>query len=359
MNRIFIIGLGPGDYNYLTPKAISILTSGSLIHLRTQNHPCVKELCNQGMQFKSFDEFYDKATDFDSLYFNIAQTIIDLQEHSDVYYALPGNPHVAERTTKIILESSKLKGIKTVVIPGVSFIDAMINTLKIDPIDGLNIVDALDEDAKINPQCQNIFVQLHSQLVASLLKIRLMEHYDDNTPVTIVKSAGVKESQELIKIPLYQLDRSENSFDHLTSLYIEKMPPGNDTIDELIAIIRHLRSGEGDPWYENLTTYKSIIDDIIEEIEELKEAIEEDDICGIEEELGDSLMALLFNAVLAEDLGDFTLRDSIRGIIEKLIRRHPHVFGDEKADTLEQAMYLYERAKALDKLNSRRKKRKK
>lgn len=105
------------------------------------------------------------------------------------------------------------------------------------------------------------------------------------------------------------------------------MKPGHTTFDELISIMRRLRGPGGCPWdaeqtHESLTRY------LLEETYEVIEAIESGSPGHLKEELGDLLLQPVFHAAIAEESGAFTMDDVIRGLCEKLVRRHPHVFGD-------------------------------
>jgi MazG family protein len=96
---------------------------------------------------------------------------------------------------------------------------------------------------------------------------------------------------------------------------------------QLLAIVDRLRSPQGCPW-DRQQTPQSLIPYLLEETYEVIESIEEGNHNGLKEELGDLLLHILFQGQLAQEHGRFTLADSIQTISEKLIRRHPHVFGD-------------------------------
>ena len=112
----------------------------------------------------------------------------------------------------------------------------------------------------------------------------------------------------------------------------------------------HLRSPEGCPWDQE-QTHKSLTRCLIEEVSETLEAIDEDDMELLEEELGDLLLQVVFHAQIAKENGSFDIEDVARGISDKLVRRHPHVFGDEKGtiDQADQVVYRWEQVKAEEK----------
>ena len=115
-------------------------------------------------------------------------------------------------------------------------------------------------------------------------------------------------------------------------------------------IMAHLRSPEGCPWDQE-QTHQSLTRCLIEEVSETLEAIDEDDMELLEEELGDLLLQVVFHAQIAKENGSFDIEDVARGISDKLVRRHPHVFGDEKGtiDQADQVVDRWEQVKAEEK----------
>ena len=111
-----------------------------------------------------------------------------------------------------------------------------------------------------------------------------------------------------------------------------------------------LRSPEGCPWDQE-QTHQSLTRCLVEEVSETLEAIDDQDMELLEEELGDLLLQVVFHAQIAKENGDFDIEDVARGISDKLIRRHPHVFGDEKGtiDQADQVVDRWEQVKAEEK----------
>lgn len=107
----------------------------------------------------------------------------------------------------------------------------------------------------------------------------------------------------------------------------------------------------GDPWYQS-QTISSVKEDVLGEVEELKEAVEKEDFENIKEEIGDVIWSTVLMAKVAQAEGKFNLEDSLKEINEKMIRRHPHVFGDAKATTVEEACRLVEEEKMKEKKRS-------
>ncbi len=119
-------------------------------------------------------------------------------------------------------------------------------------------------------------------------------------------------------------------------------------IDELRQTMARLRAPDGCPW-DREQTHQSLTRCLIDECSELLDTIDRNDIPHMREELGDVLIQVVFHAQLAAERGDFNFDDVAREINEKLIRRHPHVFGDGRADNSAQVIEVWEKVKAGEK----------
>ena len=127
----------------------------------------------------------------------------------------------------------------------------------------------------------------------------------------------------------------------------------SEKFDRLVNIVKRLRSPNGCPWDRKQTLY-SLKQNVIEEVFELIDALDRKDIENIKEELGDMLLHVVFHSIIAEEEKLFTLNDVIETISEKLIRRHPHVFGNTKVKDVEEVLKNWENIKAKEKNNQKR-----
>lgn len=140
-----------------------------------------------------------------------------------------------------------------------------------------------------------------------------------------------------------------NSEPHSNKLPDEVLGDGTlcGEMQALAEVMRILREPGGCPW-DRKQTHKSLRPYLLEETYEVLERIDRGDYDGLREELGDLLLQIVFHARLAEEKGRFTLADNARAIREKLLRRHPHVFGDVKADTADEVRDRWEKIKLED-----------
>jgi len=348
MGKIIIVGLGPGDYENLTIKALNILKSAKCLVLRTEQHPLVKDLEREGLVFQSCDDIYDSSHDFEEVYEKISDRIINLaKENKEVVYAVPGHPFVAEKSVQLIIEKSE-ESIKVQIVPAMSFIDAVSVSLGVDISKGLKIIDGLRlDEQKPDTDCGNIITQVYSKLVASEIKLKLMDYYKDDQNICVLRVAGDIDKLQWIK--LYELDKIE-WVDYLTSIYIPEVVNNKkyNTIDDLVSIMKVLRSDSGCPW-DKKQDHQTLKPCLIEECYEALEAIEEENIESMIEELGDVLLQIVFHAQIGKENGEFDINDIITGLVDKLITRHPHVFGGTMASSEIGALENWEASKRKEK----------
>ena len=122
------------------------------------------------------------------------------------------------------------------------------------------------------------------------------------------------------------------------------------TFQDLLNIMATLRSPEGCPW-DREQTHHSLLPYLVEESHEYIDAAQVNDKAHMAEELGDVLFQVVFHSQVAKENGDFSIDDVVQGICEKMVRRHPHVFGDAKVDNSTGVVRQWERIKAQEKNN--------
>ena len=344
-----IMGLGPGAYEALTIGALKELKNNKNIYFRTEKHPTVDFLKDEGIKFESYDHAYEKYDSFDDVYKYIAEDLITkIKDDEDLIYAVPGHPLVAEKSVVNLIELCKEKNIQYEVLPAVSFVDAMMEALQVDPIEGVKIIDAFDMKNQIlDNRVVTIITQVYNNFIASEVKLRLLEGYEDDTEIIFVRAAGVEGLESIRKIPLYELDWQED-IDYLTSIYIPKDLGNKKDFQDLLDIIETLRNPGGCPW-DREQTHESLKSALLEECYEVIDAIENEDEDALIEELGDVLLQVVFHASIGKEDGYFDIMDVIGGISNKMINRHPHVFGSEEANTSEQVLVNWDEIKKEEK----------
>ena len=327
------------------------MKSSRRIFLRTEQHPVVPWLRLQGITFQTFDIYYEQGENFQEVYRQIAAAVLKEAAIAPLVYAVPGNPLVAEETVEIILARAGDLGLKAEVLPAMSFLEALYAALNLNPAKGLGVLDGLRlGEQKPDPRMGNVILQVYNRLVAADVKLYLMEVYPAGHPVTVVRAAGVPELQKIEQYPLRELDRLD-WLDHLTSLYLppcpEKARQSNYPLDPLVDVLASLRGENGCPW-DREQNHFSLRKYLLEETYEVIEAINQGDMYKICEELGDLLLQIVFHAQIARESGYFDINDVVSGITEKMIRRHPHVFGNASVQSSREVEINWEKIKRTE-----------
>ena len=329
MGSITIVGLGPGPFGCLSLETWDVLRQAAPLLLRTAIHPTVAELRDRQVSFESYDSVYEQGEDFDAIYAAIASDVLDrAQAGQDVVFTVPGSPMVAEKTVGLIRVGARDRQTPLRILPGMSFFELLCNRLGVDPQQGLTIVDAQEvADLPADLSTGLVVTQVFNPFIASELKLNLMERLEDEASVVVARHLGLPD-ETLDSVPLFELDR-RTDFDHLTSVYVPPRPSRQETfsLDPLVDVMARLRAPGGCPW-DNEQTHATLRRYIIEEVYEVLEAVDEQDPAHLCEELGDLLLQIVFHARIAEESGDFSMQNVVDTVTEKLIRRHPHVFGD-------------------------------
>ena len=323
--KIEVIGLGAGDLDQLSLGIYKKLKQAKTpILVRTKDHPVVKSLEEEGVTFESFDHYYESENQFENVYDRIVETLLKKATGKTVMYAVPGHPMLAEKTVQLLLNQQE---VEIDIIGGQSFLDNLFTSLKIDPIDGFQFVDATQFDRmELNYQQHLIFCQVYDQFVASEVKLTLLEDLPADHPVTIIDAAGSVDEVSTT-VPLHELDHSLE-VSNLTSVYVPPVSKDelHHTFSRLREVIATLRGPSGCEW-DKAQTHESLREYLIEEVYEVIDAIDDQDDEAIIEELGDVLLQVMLHSQIGEDNGYFTINDVIQGITNKMIHRHPHVFS--------------------------------
>jgi tetrapyrrole methylase family protein / MazG family protein len=348
MPGITLLGLGPGDPAQLTREAWEILSSADEVYLRTRQHPTVLGL-PQGVEILSFDHFYENGETFEEVYAAIVEKVLELgQRPQGVVYAVPGDPFVAEATGPEIARRARTLGLPLKIVSGISFLEPVFAALGLDPYPRLSLVDAVELSqshmAAFPPDVPVLIAQIYSQIVAAEVKMTLNTVYPDEHPVRLVHAAGTK-NETVEDIPLYEIDRSKH-IGLLTALYVPPLAAGT-SFEAFQEIVAALRAPDGCPW-DREQTHQSLRPHLMEEAYEVLAALDSGDPANMAEEFGDLLLQIVLNAQIGSEEGDFSMADVLKGIYTKIIRRHPHVFGDVQLDGVQGVLKNWEKLKAKE-----------
>jgi tetrapyrrole methylase family protein / MazG family protein len=344
--RIVVVGLGPGPSGLVTIDTVAAIAAIEHRFVRTARHPSIDVVG----EARSFDDLYDRAPRIDDVYPAIVDELVAAaHQYGEILYAVPGSPLVAERTVELLLTDRR---VDVDVCQGMSFAELTWSRLRIDPVaSGVRMVDgrrfATEAAGERGPL---LVAQCDSRAVLS--DIKLAVEGEPSGKVVVLQRLGLPD-ERVFEVEWADLDREVDP-DHLTSLYVPVLadPIGAELV-RLAEIGRELRAGC--PW-DKEQTHESLTKYLLEESYEVIEAIdhlpaepEPADYEHLEEELGDVLFQVVFHAAIAAESGAFTLADVARGIADKLVRRHPHVFGDLRVAGADEVVDNWETLKRTEK----------
>jgi tetrapyrrole methylase family protein/MazG family protein len=343
---VVVVGLGPAGPELLTTATVDALAATPHRYLRTVHHPAAVAVADA----TSFDPLYESAATLEEVYAGIVDALAEAAaEHGTVLYAVPGSPLVAERAVELLAADDR---VEVRLLPALSFVDLAWAALGVDPVaTGVRMVDgrrfAVEAAGERGPL---LVAQCDTRHVLSDIKLAL-DDAGEPFEVTVLQRLGLAE-QSVTTVAWPDLDRTVEP-DHLTSLYLPSAaPPVAREVARFDELVRTLRARC--PW-DREQTHRTLTRHLLEETYEVLEAIEDLDLDTgegfdhLEEELGDLLFQVVFHATLAAEEGHFTLADVARGIHDKLVHRHPHVFAGVEADTPDQVITNWEQIKRDEK----------
>jgi tetrapyrrole methylase family protein/MazG family protein len=350
---ILIIGLGPGDLRDLAEEARELLADPARVVLvRTLEHPAARQLV--GLRpVESGDQIYQSSPDLDIVYRRLAERVVELGRSGPVAYAVPGSPRVGERSVELVRRLAAEAGLEVRIVGGASFLDLVLDRLGLDPLDrGLQVLDGRNLPDPLLLHLPTVIAQVDRPMVLGEVRDALGRLLPDETPITLLADLGT--GVEVVEtFTLGELDR--RSAGPRTTLYLDGQPAG---WSGLVATVRRLR--RDCPW-DASQTHHSLVRHLIEEAYEVAEAIgalpaeapagEPDHAAylELEAELGDLLLQAVFHANLAREAGVFDAEEMAEQIRRKLVRRHPHVFGEVQVEGPEEVIRNWERLKQEEK----------
>ena len=335
--QLTVIGLGVANGD-VSVNALEQIKKASFVLLRTEKTRSVGFLKEMAIGYTALDYLYERSRSFNSLTKNLVAEVKKYLKTGDVCYLVDGSVF-EDRCAKELI--AKIKGVK--IFNGVSKVESALSECGITD-NGYTAVSAYDKDDFTRFSFPLAVYDLDSRILASEWKLKLADIVGEEAKVTLYIDKRPK------TIFLYELDREEN-FDYSTVLILPKTPLTKKLrfdFYDLMEILRILRSPDGCPW-DKVQTPESIRINLVEEAYELVDAIDKRDDDKMQEETGDVILQAGFHILFAEERGAYGLYDVFSGICAKLIARHTHVFGRDKATDAETALNVWNKNKQVEK----------
>lgn len=371
---ITVVGLGvkAGDLTKEGEAAIlKTAETGGKIFVRTAKTPSYESVKALGVPHETLDYVYEKSRTFATLNKNLCRAVRGGGENAA--YLVDGAAS-EDNSVKAILRAAGRKNVR--VIGGVSKISAIASAASFaecsyQAVSACEICDALREEGLSAPL---ITYDIDGEDMAADVKQALSDRFGEETEILFIRlygaggvgaagadggagagafgAGGAKNCAPVVKkIKIYELDRQKN-YDCGCAAAVEKvalLDKKRFTMNDVLTILRRLRDPvNGCPW-DKVQTSESIRMNVIEEAYELLDAINLKDDDKIREETGDLLMQVAFHSMLKEESGAFDFADVATELCEKLITRHTHVFGKDKAIDAESALSVWDKNKMIEK----------
>lgn len=329
MGAITIVGTG-WTAGELTLGAIQALSSGDRVILHTDRCGCAGWLSEKGIAFESLDDLYERCEDFDEHARAAADAVLAAAKAGDVVYAVAD---IRDRSVQLLADCAAR------IVAGPPSEGALMAFARGET----RAVAAADwEDFHLTARENCLIRELESRELAAEVKLKLMEVYPEESEVLLLRGGEAP-----ARAALFELDRADR-YDHRTCVLV----PAQRSItrlerydfEHLNEIMRILCAPDGCPW-DRAQTHKSLRPSMLEEAYEVIAAIDEEDTDHLYDELGDVLLQVAIHAEIARRHGEFDISDVTTAICEKMIRRHTHIFGEDRVDDPEQVVELWGRNK--------------
>ena len=357
VRNITVVSLGY-TADELTLGGADMLQSGRPVMLRTRRHPIAAWLSERGVAFASLDALYSQHSDFSALAEALARAVLDFAESADGSCVYAVMDALSDESVHRLKEMLPRDGYALRILPGVSPAGRVAGftrpgAMTICPASLLtSSINNTRNNTRLNPDAGLLITELNDRITSSEVKLKLMSLYNADMEITLFDAS---DASEPTTIRLYELDRQQG-YDHTTCAYIPPSPMLDRVkrdFHDLLAVMERLRDPDnGCPW-DVKQTHKSLREYILEEACEVIEAIDLGDADKLVDELGDSLLQVVFHSQVGKQRGEFDILDVTSGICEKLIRRHPHIFGavdvTHNADPVGQVLTNWEAIKKNEK----------
>lgn len=333
----------PPAYDLLPLRAVDAIRLADTVILQSGNCGPAEGIKKISKEFHTLDGLFESAEDFDALYDTGAEELLRLAEGKEAVFCVIGELY-SNGFVKELMQRADVEALCDANAAGYAL---FIAGRYFGDIGAYCVVDARNlENAYIDTSAALVVMGIDNAYTAGEAKLKLAEYYPEGTKAVLVRGA------EGMLAPLYGIDRAQD-FGAGLSLVLAAVPLAEKSVFgfyDLVEVMKILRGKNGCPW-DAEQTHKTLRQYLLEESYEVMDAIDKDDMAALYDELGDVLLQVAFHAEIGRQCGEFDINDVTTAICEKMMRRHPHVFGAVEADTPEKVLKNWDAIKKVEKGN--------
>ncbi len=342
MGSIAIVGLEHDAGGALDERAAARLSQADTIVVATEDGAAAEAVRRLGLSARTYA---DVGLPADASPAMIVEAFLGLAEQGDVVLATVGYPFLRAGVASGLLARAA-GGVD--MYPATSPLQVLVLALDLDLTADVDIVDAASlPGVSFSRDTHLVVTGIGNAVVARAVARKLREHY---APEHTVVTTGCLESGgfDLRMHTLEELEEVASGCRDTAVFVAPSRIPTPGGFDELVRIIAVLRGPNGCPW-DREQTHQTLGKHMVEEAYEAVHAIEQNDMRELADELGDVLLQVVLHAQIGAEEEAFTIDDVVTGIIAKIRRRHPHIFGSVRADTAEDVMRNWDAIKRGEK----------
>ncbi|MCX7992623.1 MAG: nucleoside triphosphate pyrophosphohydrolase [Fimbriimonadales bacterium] len=336
---LYLVGLGAGGAQELSENALQALRRAQRVFVSNPNHPSVRALQWTGIAFEACPADHDEA----------ARTLVEAPERT-VAVAMPGHPLIANPLTRPILLMATEHGRPVRLVPSRSFVEPALESVLLPATEGLQVLDARClPHLRHDPTIPSLWFGIETPERLQAVQQQLLRFYPPEFEVFLIHAPGDESLTETRRTALSRLTRMPSDVvTYLLTPPCSRREQVYEGFEGLVRVVAALRAPDGCPW-DREQTHESLKPHLLEETYETLEAIDSGDPAELREELGDLLLQVLMHSQMASETGAFDIESVVQYLTEKLISRHPHVFGDAHAETAEQVLKNWDKTKRAQK----------
>lgn len=335
---IYLVGLGTGGAQELSEQALQALRRAQRIYVSQPTHPSTRLLQLAGLAFEPCPAEPEKAL----------ATLLHAPERA-VALAVPEHPLLGDSLIPQVLAAAAEVGRPVRLVANRSVLEPVLEAVLHAAPDGIQIFNTAQlPHIALEPTLPSLWFGTETPERLHALHARLSSFYPPDWEVIFVHAPG-DVGVEAQRVPLAQIPQMP--CDALTYLLVPaclRREQAYTGFEGLVRVIAALRAPDGCPW-DREQTHQSLKPHLLEETYETLEAIDSGNPTELREELGDLLLQVLMHSQIARESGTFDIDQVVQHLIEKLIARHPHVFGDAHAETAAQVLKNWDAAKRQQK----------